>query len=409
MSRSDPLRRPAVWAALAVAFGVLALLLWGARRDERSELDHVRARWQAARERYPERTAAEAGDGGPAAELHLQDPMGLGEDAGGNVYVCDRGRFVWRIDPAGRAEVVAGTGRLGRPAPGGPARDSDLGSPEGLVVAPDGSVYFADSLNDMVLRIRPDGVLERVAGSGRQGTRGDGGPAREAELARPFEVSLDARGNLYVTEYAGHRIRRISPNGVITTVAGTGEPGYAGDGGPAARARLNGPYDAAVDAAGRLVIADSGNHVIRRVAADGTLSTIAGSGRAGYAGDGGPAREARFNSPQCVLPTPEGLYVCDEHNDAVRRIDANGTVSTVAGTGRPGRAPDGAPAATSPLDDPENLWLRADGSLLISDGDNGQVRRVDPQGRIDTFAGAPPAPAGSGPGGAPLAGQRPEP
>ncbi len=377
-------------AAVALALLIAAVLLSGPLSATYRGWRRERAAWQAARERYPVVTPSEAGEGGPAAAVRLQDPMGIGEDAHGNVFVTDRGRLVWRFGPSGRAVVVAGTGRLGRPSIGEPARDSDLGSPEGLCVGPDASVYFADSLNHMVLRIRPDGRLERVAGSGRRGAAGDGGPAREAELARPFDVRLDSRGNLYIADHGNHRIRRVSPYGVINTVAGTGDPGYSGDGGAATQARLNGAYGVAIDEADQLWIADSGNNVLRRVTSDGIIETIVGTGEAGYGGDGGSARHARFDSPQCLVAAPDGtVYVCDEHNHAVRAIDPNGLVSTLAGTGKPGRASDGALATKAALNDPENLWLRRDGSLLVADGDNGQVRRIDPDGRIRTFAGAP--------------------
>lgn len=335
------------------------------------------AAWRAAAKRYPDSSPARAGDRGRAADVRFRDPIGLGADARGRVFVSDRGHAVWRIDLDGTATLVAGTGRLGRPRPGAPGRDSDLGTPEGLCVDAEGGVLFADSLNHMVLRVAPDGRLERIAGTGRAGFAGDGGPAADAQLSRPYDVRLDSRGNLFVADFGNHRIRRVSRDGSIASVAGTGKPGYSGDGGPATAARLNGPYAIWLDADDRLLIADSGNHVIRRVGRDGRIETIAGSGRRGFAGDGGPALAARFDSPQCLAEDAAGrLYVCDEHNRAIRRIGADGTVETVAGR----------------LEDPEAVLPRPDGSLLICDGDAHLVRRVDAEGRLATFAGSGEAP-----------------
>lgn len=338
--------------------------------------------------RVPPKTAAEVGDGKNAADILLQDPMGLGEDGLGNVYVSDRGRHIWKIGPAGRAHVIAGTGRRGPPTTGAQARASALGSPEGLCVDGLGRIYFADSGYNVILRIETDGRLTRVAGTGMAGYAGDGGPATEALLNAPFEVRLDSAGSLYIADFGNHRIRKIDKEGIIHTVAGTGEPGYSGDGGAATLAQLNEPYGVFATADGRLLIADSENHVVREVDASGIIRTIAGVGEPGYAGDGGPATRAKFNAPQSLYVDGAGLiYIGDEHNHAVRVIRRDGTIATLAGNGTQGLSGDGSPAETAQLNDPENLLVRSDGSLLITDGDNGRVRLVTSDGIAGTFAG----------------------
>jgi sugar lactone lactonase YvrE len=370
---------------------VLALLLAGAG------LWLVRGELRLALRRLhsPALAPGELGDGGPARALRLFDPMGLAQDPDGNVFVSDRGRglrgrLIWRITPDGVAHALAGTGSKGDPLPGVEALRSPLRSPEGLCLDAAGRLVFADQAASLVLRIDAAGRLERVAGTGARGFGGDGGPATDATLHQPYDVRADSRGNLFVADVANHRIRRIGADGIITTVAGTGEAGYSGDGGPAREARLHTPYGVFLDARDRLWIADTENHVVRRVDGDGTITTVAGTGRRGFGGDGGPAREALLDAPQSLWIDAGGrVFVGDEHNHAVRVIDPDGTISTLAGDGRPGRAEDGAAGARARLRDPEAVLLRPDGTLLVTDGDNGRVVRLDRAGRLQPFAGAP--------------------
>ena len=343
----------------------------------------------------PPWNAARMGDGGPASELVLISAAGIDQDDAGNIYVTDRGRgtrgrFVWRIDTASIAHVIAGTGRRGRPTPGDLAVDTALGSPEGVVVGPDGLVYFSDSYGHMVLRIEADGRLTSVAGTGDPGYGGDGGPAGSAQLFYPYDIRFDSTGQLYIADFLNHRVRVVTREGRIETAAGTGESGYDGNGGPATAARLNQPHGIAIDGRDRVLIADSLNNVIRRVEPDGTISTVVGSSARGFDGDGGPAPEASLDSPQSVMVDGLGrILVGDEHNHAVRVVDTDGTIHTLAGVGMPGMAIDGSIAASAPLNDPENLLMLIDGSVLITEGaaGRGRVVRVTPDGRIGMFAG----------------------
>lgn len=339
-------------------------------------------------------TLAEGRDGDAAArDILLLSPMGVAEDEAGNLFVGDRGKWfglagIWRINGDGRARLIAGSGRRGAVEIGGAALTSDLGSPEGLSLDGEGRIYFADSVNHLVLRIETDGRLTRIAGSGRAGFGGDGGPAIEADLNRPFDVRLGSRGEVYIADYENHRIRKVTPDGRIETVAGNGAPGYSGDGGPATAAQLNGPYGIFVDADDSLLIADSFNHVIRRVGPDGRIATLFGSGERGYAGDGGPAKAAAFAVPESLYVDPDGhILIGDELNHAVRLVAPDGRISTLAGTGVEGFSADGALASNAEINDPEYLFSREDGSVVVSEGDNGRVLVIKPDGKLYTLAG----------------------
>jgi sugar lactone lactonase YvrE len=343
--------------------------------------------------RHPHLSLVELGDGGPTSQVRLLDPMGLGRDTAGNLYVTDRGgsgsgRVVWRLDPAGTARIVAGTGWRGTAPTGIPARRSALGSPQSLCVDPAGRVYFADSYNHVVLRIDQDGTLRRVAGTGRPGGKGDGGLATEATLNQPYDVRLDGDGNLFIADYGNHRIRKVSADGLMHTVAGQGVAGYSGDGGLATEARLNGPYGVFPDPKLGLLIADSHNHVIRAVDRRGYIRTLAGSGQRGFSGDGGAARSATFDTPQALWVDGTGaVYVGDEHNHAIRVLEPGGTVRLLAGTGRPGFSPDGSSAREARLNDPENI-LSWDGTgVLFTEAGTGRIRSIDSDGRLGTRAG----------------------
>lgn len=332
------------------------------------------------------------GDGGAATDILLCDPMGLSMDGAGNLYVSDRGRvwrgrIVWRIGTDGVARAVAGTGRQGR-GRGSEARSVSFGKPEGLAVDLQGRLHIADAVRHTVYRIEHDGGMTRVAGTGSSGSSGDGGPAQEAMLNRPAEIRFDGEGNLYIADVFNHRVRKVDPNGHITTVAGTGEAGFSEDGELANEARLDTPWGIAIDREGRLLIADGENHRIRRVAHGGTLETVAGDGRQGYSGDGGLATAASFDVPQALFVAADGrIFIGDEHNHAVRVVDTDGIVSTVMGTGELGLAEVGDRARGSPLNDPENLMVLDDGSMIIVEGANARIIRVMPDGIVRHVAG----------------------
>lgn len=228
---------------------------------------------------------------------------------------------------------------------------------------------------------RAQGV-QTTAGTGVKGFSGDGGPAADAQLNNPYAVARGPDGYLYICDVDNQRIRRISPQGIISTFAGSGKKGYAGDGGPATAAELNEPYEMAWDAEGNLYFVERMNHVVRRVdARTSAISTVAGSGSAGFGGDGGPATKAQLNQPHSLTFDAQGnLLVCDIANHRIRKLDmASGTISTWAGTGEKKTAPDGAPIAGSPLNGPRAMALAADGSLWLALREGNAVLRLNPK------------------------------
>lgn len=335
----------------------------------------------------------EAGDGSQADEILLVDPAGVARDPEGNVYISDRVGLIWKIDSTKIARVIAGTGLRGRARAGRSADETDLGVPQGIAFGSRNRLHIADSINNVVLRIESDGTLHRVAGTGFVGNQGDGGPAMDAELDEPYDIRFDSEDNLFIVEFGSNRIRKVDQQGIISTVAGTGEAGYSGDGGPATSALLRGPYGAFLDSKDRLYIADSGNHVIRMIDDNGIISTIAGSIKRGYAGDDGPATDALMDSPQFLAIDEIGrTFIGDEHNRAIRMITADGMISTLIGsTTHATQDQSHLNVQEGVLSDPEALLLQADDSLLIVDGGNARVIRLHSDGAIEHFAGRVPA------------------
>ena len=332
------------------------------------------------------------GDGRPASELLLCYPMGLALNDQGELLISDRGRdrrgrVIWRIDQSGMARHVAGSGRRGN-ASESSASDIRFDKPESLAVAPDGSVLVSDGFNHSIFRIGIDGTIERLAGDGTPGYAGDGGPASAARLHRPADIRFDGLGNLYVADIRNQRIRRIDQTGQITTVAGNGTRGFSPDGTRATTASIDMPWGIAIDTSNRLVIADGGNHRVRRVETDGRLTTIAGNGVQNFGGDGGLAVDASMNFPEGLAYDADGrLFIGDELNHAVRRVDLDGRISTVIGVGAAGYADTGAAAVSEPLDDPQHVIIDAQGDLIVADGGSGRVLRVSSDGIVHLVAG----------------------
>ena len=321
-----------------------------------------------------------SGDGGPAAEAQLDRPYGVAVDASGHVYVADRyNNRIRRIGPDGTISTFAGTGVSGYGGDGGPAVEAQLSSPRGLSVDASGHVYVADTVNHRIRRIGPDGTISTFAGTGVAGYGGDGGPAIEAQLDAPIGVAVDGSGIVYVADALNYRIRRIGPDGTISTFAGTGVSGDGGDGGPATGAQLDIPIGVAVDAEGNVYVADLDNHRIRRIGPNGTISTFAGTGESGYGGDGGAAVDARLADPWDVAVDAEGnVYVADGDNHRIRRIGRDGTISTFAGTGVRGYGGDGGAAVDAQLDIPTGVAADATGNVYVAGFWSHRVRVIEP-------------------------------
>lgn len=266
------------------------------------------------------------------------------------------------------------------------ATAAPLAAPAQVAYDAAGNLYIAD-LNDNVIRkVDLAGIVTTVAGTGEQGFAGDGGAATSALLDFPAGVAVDAAGNIYIADTHNQRVRKVS-NGTITTIAGTGTAGFSGDNGASTSAQLSGPTALAVDANGNLYIADTDNHRIRKISGV-TITTVAGNGEQGFSGDGGAATAAGIDSPNGVAVDAAGnIYIADTHNQRVRVVSAAGTISTLAGNGSKAYSGDGGTAAGASLARPRGLSVDAAGNIYIADSDNNRIRVVGTTGKIGTAAG----------------------
>lgn len=309
----------------------------------------------------------------------------------------------------GTISTLAGTGASGYSGDGGAATSALLSHPEGLAVASNGDVYFSDTDNNVVRKVAlATGIITTVAGNGSPGSTGDGGPATSARLKAPEDVFVTTGGDLYIADTGNHEIRKVAAaTGVITTVAGNGSPGSTGDLGAATAARLNSPRGIAVASNGDFYIGDRSNNKIRKVTAlTGIITTYAGTGTAGYSGDGALAIAARLNRPQGIHLASNGdLYIADALNSAIRTVAAGtGIITTYAGTGTAGFSGDGGPATLAQLNVPEAMHLNSVGDLYITDTGNNRIRRVSSGGTITTIVGTGTA-GSAGDGGSATAAQ----
>ena len=320
----------------------------------------------------------------PALSAPLGHPGGVAVDAQGNVYAGDPGNnIVVRISPNGALTVVAGNGIAGFSGDGGPATSASLFWPEGVAVDSAGNLYIADSVNNRIRKVS-DGTITTVAGDGNEDFSGDGGPATSASLDNPMGVAVDSAGNLYIADTYNNRIRKVTA-GTITTVAGSGNFGLPGDGGPATSASIVFPYGVTVDSSGNLYVADYINSRIRKVTG-GMIATVAGNGNHGFSGDGGPATSASLYWPSGVaVDSDRNLYIADSENSRIRKV-SGGIIATVAGNGAYRYSGDGGPATSASLNEPYGAAVDSFGNLYIADYWNNRVRKVS-GGGIATVAG----------------------
>jgi len=254
--------------------------------------------------------------------LAINRPSGVAPDGGGGLYVASWSENrVYKVAADGRVSIIVGTGTSGFSDDGGPATAAQLNRPRRVAVDADGNLYVVDYGNQRIRKVTAAGVINTVAGNGKIGFSGDGGPARAAQLNWPRCVAVDSTGSLYIADTYNQRIRKVTAAGVISTVAGNGTSGFSGDGGPATAAQLSVPSGLAVDVAGNLYIVDFGNQRIRKVTAAGVIGTVAGNGTEGFSGDGGPATAAQLNWPRCVAVDSAGsLYIVDTGNRRIRKV-----------------------------------------------------------------------------------------
>jgi len=375
------------------------------------------------------------GDGGPATAAQIGTIQGIATDRFGNLYLSDTDHNrVRKIAATGTITTVAGTEIGGFGGDGGPATSAQLNKPYGLAVDLAGYLYIADLNNNRVRRVSPDGTINTYAGNGGPGSSGDGGQATNAEMLSPRNVAVDAAGNLYISEFGGSRVRKVAPNGLISTAAGTGIAGYYGDGGPATAAQLCYPAGLALDRQGNLYIADSQNQRVRKILPGGQISTVlgglgpyslftpvavavdlagdlyvgdtspvvheytaantwifaagtsTGGSGSGFSGDGGPATAAQLTEVRDLAVDLSGnLYIADQVR--VREVATNGTISTIAGDDYSHFIGDGGSAIAAVLNLPSAVALDSSGNLYIGDTGTERVRRVGPAGIIVTVVG----------------------
>jgi hypothetical protein len=316
--------------------------------------------------------ASSPGDGGPATAVALNTVCDLAADSLGNVYIAEQGNSrVRKINTSGTISTVAGNGTAGHSGDGGLATAATLAYPLGVALDNSGNLYIVEG--NYVRKVNTAGIISTVAGNGSFGFSGDGGPATSAAIYAA-DVAVDASGNLYIADFNNNRIRKVS-SGIITTVAGTGGIGNTGDGGPAASATILHPQGIDFDALGNLYVCAQSSFCVRKISASGIITTVIGNPSVSILGDGGPAANARINPLRLAFDSAGRAYVVDQSH-RIRKVDLNGIISTVAGTGVSGFSGDGGPATSAKLYFPVGVALDSTGRLYIADGSNNRVRMV---------------------------------
>ena len=330
------------------------------------------------------------GDGGKATDAKLKLPAGLTFDKHGNLYIADRENHrVRKVDTRGIITTVAGNGTAGFSGDGGKATEAMLRHPSGVAVDDKGNIFISDRSNERVRVVNRKGIISTYAGNGIDGAKGDSGPATKGQLSKPFGLALDKKGNLYIADRKSNRVRMVTPQGILHTVAGDGGFFFSGDNGPAYRASVAGPTGVAVAKDGTLYIADRNNNRIRSVDTQGMIRTVVGTGQQDYNGDSELARDSNLHLPFGVAIDPDGnLLVIDRSNYRIRKIDPRrGSIETVAGNGLKKFAGDGGPATGATLSFPQGLIVDKNDNLLVSDKGHNRIRRISPDGIIQTIVG----------------------
>jgi streptogramin lyase len=324
------------------------------------------------------------GEEGQALKMNIGEPFGVELGPDGGLYVCEvRNHRVWRVDlKSGQAKVVAGSGKMGYAGDGGKGTAALLNEPYEVRFDKAGNMLFVEMKNHLVRRVdAKTGVISTIAGTGKAGFGGDGGPATKSLMSTPHSIALDEQDNLYIADIGNHRIRKVdAKTGVIESIAGNGEKKLPVNGQAAKGTPLLGPRALFVQGSDLWIALREGHSVWKLGLKDGRYTHIAGSGKKGYSGDGGPPRVATFDGPKGISLGPDGtVYVMDTENHAVRKIDLNaGSITTVAGYGPKGLggSGDGGPATKAQMDRPHGICVGPDGAIYIGDTNNHRVRRV---------------------------------
>ena len=330
-------------------------------------------------------TAAFGGDGTPATAAKLNTPYGVAVDAPGNVYITDyENNRIRKVNiTTGIISTIAGTG-TGAYVPtddSGPATAAAINHPRGICVDPAGNVVFSDYANNRIRKINTTtGIITTIAGNGgAPAFTGDGVQATATSLGFAWGVTYDAAGNLYIADNQNCRIRKVNTSGIISTIAGNGLCVPGGDGGPASAARVQYPTGVAVDAAGNIYIADDGNNRVRKINTAGIISTIAGSPTYGFSGDGGPSTAAQLYNPRGICSDAAGnVHICDYNNNRIRKINVFGNINTITGNGTAAYGGDGGAPAGGIINQPTGVAVHAaSGRVYIADNNNHRIRVID--------------------------------
>lgn len=324
-----------------------------------------------------------SGDGGPASAAQLNNPYAVARGPDGDLYVCDvDNQRIRRIAADGTITTFAGNGKKGYDGDGGLANQATLNEPYEMAWDKNKNLYFVERMNHTVRRIDArTGVISTVAGTGKAGFSGDGGPGVRGQLNQPHSLAFDARGDLLICDISNHRVRKVDlTSGVITTWSGTGEKKTASDGSPITGSPLNGPRAMGLARDGKIWLAlREGNAVLQMDPVSNLIKHVAGTGKSGFTGNGGPAREATLSGPKCVgLDSKGNVLLADTESHSIRMIDVTrGTLELLVGDGKMGDGPDG-PALKCRLARPHGVFVDHDGSILIGDSENHRIRVLRP-------------------------------
>ncbi len=328
-----------------------------------------------------------SGDGGPATAAALYYPYSVTGDGAGNIYIADASNNrIREINTSGVITTIAGSSSSGFGGDGGPATAASLNGPVGICFDPAGNMYIADQVNQRVRKINTTGIISTFAGSGTSGFSGDGGAATAARLYLPTAVIADASGNVYIADQFNYRVRVVNSSGIITTFAGT-SGGFSGDGGPATAAQMNLPCGMAFDGSGNMYITDYSNHRIRKVNPSGIITTIAGS-TAGFSGDGGPASAAQLNNPWGIATdVSNNIYITDFSDHRIRKINTAGIINTITGLGFAGFSGDGGISTLAAVNNPSGVYVNSAGVVYLCDTHNNRIRIISGNNTPPSFTG----------------------
>ena len=324
-------------------------------------------------------TTGYSGDGGLATAAQIDSPTCLATDRAGNLYINDQfNHAVRRVSPSGVITTIAGNGSAGFSTDGIAATAASMTLNWGIATDTSGNLFITDQTYHRVRMVNAAGIITTIAGNGTFGFSGDGGSAVLAQMKSPLGITTDPAGNVYVGDFYNFRIRKIALDGTISTYAGNGSNGYSGDGGPAINAQLSYVFGLSTDVAGNLYICDASNNCIRKVSTDGVITTVAGNGTVGYNGDGIAATAASLSHPLGVYALPTGgLLIADYKNNRVRRVTASGIISTIAGTGDAGYTGEGMPATAARIHHPVGVIMDEEENIYVSDMLNARVRKIN--------------------------------